>query len=265
MQKLKNENYKINFRFKKLSTAIRNGSNLLSILSLIYSMQHAKKSNFITGTSNSVTRMKMQEMTKKIDSLKNVAKKLQNMEEISGEEFYNNLYEGSQTYVNLFYNMDADTISKYIINTEGHTIVNINKENNLLILPAIMALNNENKTDVINFISNHLYKVPFKVLYHSTNAALQVELLEQSMGVKSIPIEITNNINNLLNIINDKTKEIEKGNINPSQDEYLKIKFLDSIINVSYNTDMKISEFISEKIMPNKFIERMARKIIRKF
>ncbi len=264
MQKFKVENFKVSDKFKKLSTAIRSGANLLSVLSLIYSMQYVKKSKYVAGTSNPITRMKMQEMTKKMDSLKTFAKKLQKMDEVSGDEFYNNIYDGVSVYTDLFYNMNADTINNYIINAEGHTLMNINRENNMLILPAIMALRNEQKTDIINFITNHLYKVPFKVLYHSSKAALHVELLEQSMGVKNVPIDITNNINNLLNILNDKTIEIERGNINPIQDEYLKIKFLDSIINVSHNTDMRIPEFISEKIMPNAFIERMARKLMRR-
>jgi len=263
LQKVKTKISRDN-RFKRLSTAIKCGANLLPILSVLYSIQHAKKSSYILETSNPIVKMNLQDMTEKMNTLKILAKKLQKMEDVGEDELYKNIYDATSSYVNLFYNMSEDAINNYLINSEGHISKNINRENNLLLIPAIMAARGEPASDVIDFITYNIYKVPFKVLYHSSKAALHIELLEQSIGVKTIPVQIINNLNLLLEQLEKRTKEIENGNIKPEEDRILKEKFIDSITKVSYTTDINIAEFIVEKIMPTAFIERLARQIIRK-
>jgi hypothetical protein len=264
LQKEKTRINKNKSSFKRLSTAIKCGANLLPVVTMIYSMQHAKKSSYILETSNPIIRMSLQDMNEKIIMLKTTAKNLQKMKDIDDDELYKIIYNATTSYVNLFYHMSEDAIDNYIINSEGHITKNINRENNLLLIPAILAARGEPSSDVINFITNNVYKVPFKILYHSSKAALHIELLEQSMGIKTISIQTLNNLNLLLQQLEKRTKEIEEGNIRLDENTLLKEKFIESIIEISYGKDLNIPEFISEKIMPNAFIERTTKKLIRK-
>jgi hypothetical protein len=93
---------------------------------------------------------------------------------------------------------------------------------------------------------------------------VHIELLQQAMGIKDAPDGPIKRFSNALASMDNLMQRIEAGDLNPEIDEEAKGKFVDEAVLLSQSTDMKVADFISEKIMPNAFTDRLAKKIIRK-
>ncbi len=193
-----------------------------------------------------------------------MATDLQKMREIEGDEFYAAIKAATFAYVDVFYHLDNHQRDSFITSCSGHHGKKIAHEQNLLLIPAIMASRGESKADVTNYLSCAMYRVPFRVLFHSSKAAMHIELLQQAMGLKSSPDSHLKRFSTTLANMEKCMNQIEEGKVNPEIDEVLKQEFVDEAVYISQNTDMKIADFISEKIMPSAFTDRLARRIIRR-
>ena len=264
MQKLKTRNEKSKSAARALSLAIRCGANLLPLKGLLYAMAHAKASRHVTGSSKEQVRISLRRLNRQMKELAMLADDLQSMKDISGEELHKGIKRATATYVELFYNLNNDDRDSYLTSCSGHNSKKIANEQNLLLIPALMASRGESKDEITDFLSNNIYKIPFRVLYHSSKAAVHIELLEQAMGIKNAPEALIKNFSNALGNMVKCMDAIEQGSISPVADESLKQEFVDEAVLLSQQTDMKIADFISEKVMPSAFTDRMARRIVRK-
>lgn len=246
--------------------AIRCGANLLPVKGLLYAMAHAKASRFVTGSSKQDVQISVRKLAKYIQELTDLAVDLQKMQEVSGSSLHREIRLAVMAYVNLFYNMDESQRSSYLESCIGHSgrKKKIPHEQNLLLIPALMASRGEARNDVTNFLSNAIYKIPFRVLYHSSKAAIHIELFQQAAGLKAAPDKEIERFSGLLEKVAGKMDGIEEGKVQPEEDEELKREFIDEAVHISHSTEMKIADFMSEKIMPNAFTDRMARRIIRR-
>jgi hypothetical protein len=249
---------------KTLSLAIRCGANLLPVKGLLYAMSHAKSSRHVTGSSKATAAESVKKMSKYMKELSEFATGLQTMHDVSGSELYKQIKTATTSYVDLFYNMDTKERDLYLTSCVGHHGKKITNEQNLLLIPAIMASRGEPKSNVTSFLVNSIYRIPFRVLYHSSKAAMHIELLEQAMGIKSSPDKAMEKFSDALTKVDMRMQAIEDGTIRPEGDETLKEEFTTEAVLLSQTSDMKIADFISEKIMPNAFTDRIARRIIRK-
>ena len=84
------------------------------------------------------------------------------------------------------------------------------------------------------------------------------------MGIKAAPDHMMRRFSSLLDRMERKMKEIEEGKINPMEDEMLKQMFIDEAIRLSNSADMKIAEFMNEKVMPNAFSHKVAHRMQRR-
>ncbi len=249
---------------RALSLAIRCGANLLPVKGLLYAMAHAKASRHVSGSSKKGTGESLRKLSRQIRELAEVATQLQKMEDMGGSELYKAIKLAVIAYVDLFYELTTKERDLFLSSCAGRHGKKISNEQNLLLIPAIMASRGEPKDEVTSFLIRAIYKIPFRVLYHSSKAAVHLELMQHAMGIKAAPEGPVKRFSDALARLAIVTQSIENGEPRPEYDEQLKENFVDEAVLLSQTTDMKVADFISEKIMPNAFTDRMARKIIRK-
>lgn len=249
---------------RTLSLAIRCGANLLPVKGLLYAMAHASSSRHVTNSSKASGAGTVRKMSKTAKELAGLATDLQKMREVTGSDLYRQIKGATTAYVDLFYSMDTKERDMYLTSCFRHHSKKITDEQNLLLIPAIMASRGEPKSSVTTFLTNAIYRIPFRVLYHSSKAAVHIELLEEAMGIKNSPDKAMQRFSEHLSRMDMRMQAIEDGTIRPEGDEALKEEFTNEAVLLSQSTDMKIADFISEKIMPNAFTDRLAKRIIRK-
>lgn len=203
-------------------------------------------------------------MSKQLKELSIFATDLQKMREVSGSELYKHIKLATIAYVELFYSLDSKERDLFLQSCGGHHGKKITNEQNLLLIPAIMASRGEPKSHVTGFLIGAIYKIPFRVLYHSSKAAVHIELLQQAMGIKDTPDGPVKRFSDALARMDKVMQGIDEGSLSPDHDELFKQRFVEEAVLLSQSTEMKVADFISEKIMPNAFTDRMARKIIRR-
>jgi len=228
-------------------------------------MAYANASNHVSRSSKHGTEEALRKMSKQMKELALLASALQKMEARSGSELYKSIKLATMSYVDLFYSLDNKERDLYISNcAPGRGRRKIIDEQNLLLIPAIMASRGEPKSRVTTFLINGVYKIPFRVLYHASKAAVHIELLQQAMGLKGTPETSVRRFSDVLEKLSETMESIDNGDPRPEADENLKDKFVAEAVLLSQTTNMKIADFISERIMPNAFTDRIAKKVIRR-
>ncbi len=228
-------------------------------------MAYAKASGHVVHSSKQGSDEALKKMSKQMRELSLFATDLQKMKSVGGSELYKSIKLATIAYVDLFYSIGARERDMFIEDcVPGRVRKKITDEQNLLLIPAIMAARGESKAKVTNFLIGGIYKIPFRVLYHSSKAAIHIELLQQAMGLKGMPEAPVKRFSDVLEKINTTMENIEDGDFRPESDENLKEKFVGEAVLLSQSTSMKIADFMSEKIMPSAFTDRLAAKIIRK-
>lgn len=247
MQKLKAKIEKTKSASALNSKSIRSGANLLPIKGLIFAMAYAMINDHVSRSRSKDVASSMQRVSKYLKELMKLANELQRSGDVSSTALYASIRHAIIAYVSLFYALEHSTRNAYVDNANGASKRH-GKEQNLLMIPAVMAANGEDKTDVTDYLVRNMYKVPFRVLYHSSKAAMHIELLEQAMGIKAAPDHMMKRFSSVLDRMEKKMKEIEDGKIDPEEDEKLKAMFIEEAIRLSNSADMKVAEFISEKV-----------------
>ena len=263
MQKLKTKVEKSKSVSSITPKAIRSGANLLPVKGLIFAMAYAVINDHVSRSRSSEVAASMQKVSKQLKELMKLANDLQGAKDVSSIALYQSMKHSIAAYVGLFYALEHSTRDAYVENANGPS-KRMKKEQNLLLIPAVMASQGEDKSEVAAYLTRNMYKVPFRVLYHSSKAAMHIELFEQAMGIKTAPDHMVKRFSSVLDRMEKKMKEIDNGRINPIEDEMLKNMFVTEAIHMSNNTDMKLAEFISEKVMPNTFNSKVANRIQRR-
>ncbi len=247
---------------RNVSASIKCGANLLPVKGLIYALSHARAKCVKRGKENSS--INVYKLARYIKELTDMARDLQRYQDVNPDILYRKLRGATIAYVNFFYALNDEEREVYLTTCNGITHKKIEREQNLLLIPAIMATKREPKAHVSKFLVNNIYKVPFRVLYHASKAAMHIELLEQAMGIKNAPDHLMKRFSGALSEIDTRMSAIEDGGIDPQMDEALKQRFIDEAVKLSEAADMRIADFISEKVSPNAINERTALRIARK-
>lgn len=273
MEKSKSIRSKV--RSKGLSLEIRYKANILPMKSMVYALSHAKLK--LCKSRNSNASLYAQRLTSQardlsymIDSLRSSVKPVQlpqprppsNPED--PDEHSNAINSAVSTYVDTFYMISKEERKNYIESFNLSKRQKIKAERNLLIIPALMAELNQPKDDVSSTLFCKLYNMPFKVLYESSKSALHIGILEQNMAIKSVPYEVIEKFSKSMSRLETRMKNIDKGAINPQEDEEIKADFIERASDFSKSTEINILDLISERVGTESAILTRMHRLIRR-
>jgi hypothetical protein len=173
------------------------------------------------------------------------------------------LKKGISAYVDLFYSMTPEQVRNYM-NTVGKSKFRVKINNNLLYIPAMMSEIGEDANVVKDTLYNHIYAMPFKMLYSSSRAALSILLLERGMAVNDVSYDLINQFSAYVANMDARIQEISKGKINPISDEELKAEFIGHAVSISEETDINVAEIISQKVRTDRHVMSELGGLVRK-
>ena len=225
-------------RSRGLSLEIRCRANVLPFKSMVYALSHAKLKLYRSRNSNASMyghrlTSQLRDLSSNIDALRYAATPSAAQlppEQPSPDDPERNsrlINSSILTYVDLFYTINKEERKSYIESFNNQRKTKIKKERNLLIIPALMAELNQPKEEVSTHLFNNLYSMPFKVLHESSKSALHIGILEQNMAIKSVPYETVERFSKSMSRLESRIKAIEKGSINPIEDEDIKADFIE--------------------------------------
>jgi hypothetical protein len=220
-------------------------SSLLPLQSLIYAISYVR----LSTKSKKVSRasLQSQKLIAPLNTLKALAKLLQSSVEVDPALSYMNAKSAVTNYVGLFYVMDSKELSDYICTASAHTLGTVKPENNLLLLPAMMASTSKPKRAAVSSIEIALYKKPFALLYDASSSALQVMHFRQRMAIEHLPESAAKEFSRSLAKLDSRIHSIERGVINPESDEALKREFIRSAIEFSSAHGSGAIDVVSER------------------
>ena len=173
------------------------------------------------------------------------------------------LKNGIGAYVDLFYAMNPEQVRNYM-NVVGKSKFRIRINNNLLYIPAMMSEIGEDAKIVKDALYNHIYAMPFKMLYSSSRAALSILLLERGMAVSEVSYDSINRFSAYVASMDARIQEISNGKINPISDEELKSEFISHAVSISEETDINVAEIISQKVRTDRHVMSELGGLVRK-
>ncbi len=248
------------------SLEIRSRSNALPVKSLIYAISHALNDpNIKREVSNNGISHRASTLSRHISRLCRISDALCRAGVVNPDAMYSTLRAATTSYVNFFYSMKQSTLNGFIEQFYLTDVCRrVRPENNLLVMPALMATKKDNRRKVSAHILNNLYRMPINFVYKNSKAAMHVELLEQSLSAKSISDSDLDRFSDSLKRLDLLVESIKNGNVNPTADEDVKEHFIDLIVNMSHGSDIGIADFINEKLSQNTTGIDSAKRIIRK-
>jgi hypothetical protein len=205
-----------------------------------------------------------QKLLAHLNTLKVLAKLLQSSIEVDSTLSYMNTKSAVNNYVNLFYSMSNKERSGYIGAASARLLNGVKPENNLLLVPAMMASASKPKHTAISGIEIALYKKPFKLLYEASSSALQIMRFRQRTAIERSPEMATAEFSRSLAKLDSRIRAIEHGMINPESDESLKQEFIRSAIEFSASHGASALEVVSERLETRSVKSARMRKLIRK-
>ncbi len=252
--------------FKASPREIRSRANALPLKSMMYAISHAMADPTIKADAASGnTKRRVSVLSRHLSTLDRLVLYLGNSSEIGPSQAYGTITSAAHSYVNLFYSMKPSSRNAYIErHSNGALSKRIKPENNLLVLPAIMASRKERRSSVHSAIVRNLHAMPLRFLYNKTKAAMRVELLEQAMGIKGARESALAGFSASMKNIEALLDGIAGGDIKPESDERAKDMFVNHIVDMSESEEMGISEYICEKLSTSNVSFKIARRIIRK-
>ncbi len=237
-------------------------ANLLPFQSLIYAISYARLSARAPKGSRATSCR--QKLLVHLNTLRVLAKLLQSSVEIDSTLSYMNMKSAVSNYVSLFYAMDGKERRGYIDMASAHVVDGIRPENNLLLVPALMASSGKPKHSAITGIEIALYKKPFRLLYDASTAALQVMRLRQRIALEHSSEECTAEFSGSLTKLDSRIKSIEYGIINPESDERAKRDFILDAIEFSTSHGAVALDAVAERLGTVSVRSDKMRRLVRK-
>lgn len=248
---------------KELFSEIRSKATMLPIKSLIYALMHARHKAM--PLRNREMEPQLNRMGAQVKLLNLVWKDLYDYAEPDPEMLYKNFRYSLNTYVNFFYAMPKDERKEYIASVSRmRTQKGIAPEENLLLIPALMADKKEQRSNVTSWLGNAIYRAPFKALYDSSKTAMRIAMFKQNSAMRSASNTDLAAFSQSMAKLDSRIKDIEDGKINPAEDEALKSEFINEAIRFSDSTDVNLIEFISERIDTRKVVLARTVRMVRK-
>jgi hypothetical protein len=154
-----------------------------------------------------------------------------------------------KAYVDLFYMVKASERKSYMESIQRESKFGMSPGRNLLLIPALLAELNQPKEELSIGLFNSIYKMPFNVLYECSKSALHVENLLRNMAIKNMQFEIMEHFSKSLGRVEARMKAIERGVIKPSEDEKLKVEFIDKPLEFSKITQINIADLTEQRVL----------------
>ncbi|MDE1857076.1 MAG: hypothetical protein KGH98_03255 [Candidatus Micrarchaeota archaeon] len=245
---------------------IKCGFTMMPLKSLSYAMQHAKSNREMRAVAKKgQIRICLDEINKSLKALTLNVYWLNRLNELGTDEVYRSIQKASASYVDLFYNMSRSECSAYIKSCEKAMYAgNVDPEDNLLLMPAIMSAHNRPKKDTVMRIAQSLYRMPFAMLYKHSKAAIRVELLQQAMGIKSTPQHVLKELSGSLNRVETLLNAMGPVRVDAQKDGDVMDGFINDVVSLSDSGEMKVAEVLTQKAMHTAVNHLVAKALIRR-
>ncbi len=181
------------------------------------------------------------------------------------EEVRSRIASAVNSYVGFFYSIDDQSRMAFIERADRNRMSDrIPKGNNLILIPAIMARNGEKRSRAIAQLSRWLYASPLIFLKKSSKAAMHIELLQQSIGLKDIADSSMKRLSLSMNQLDSAIERIMQGGFRLEEDGMIADLTVNEIVAISEAERLSIADFISEKLHDSELCEDKAVRMIRK-
>ncbi len=245
---------------------MRKGANMLPVKSMLYAISHAMADPSIKAEARSAnTRKRISGLAKHLSMLYLLASDYGSDEQTRPSGLFSAITSAAHSYVSLFYTINGANRSAYIErHSNGSAGRRVKPENNLLLMPAIMAERGERRSQVYSTIVRSLHAMPVRFLYEKSRAAMKIEILQQGMGLKGAGEPALSRLSLSMAEVESLIMRIGNGVINPEGDEMVKELFVNEIVAVSESEDMGLAEFVSEKLSNGSVSFKIGKRLIRK-
>lgn len=249
-------------RSRGISVEIRCKSNIMPLKSLLYAMAYAIK--YVVRPKNSNATLFVHKLVVHTKNLNSMATSLKGSAEIDPKTHSQGIQSAVNAYVDLFYNASRDERKFFIEEFNKRVKTKVRMERNLLVLPALVAELKLPKDEVSKKLFYSLYKMPLKILFDSSKTALHVALLEQNMAISTVPYDTVEKFSKSMSKLESRIKSVEKGEIDPDEDEDVKADFIEKAVEFSKATEINIADLISEKVGTDSAISARMHRIMRR-
>ncbi len=226
--------------------------NLLSIKSVILSIKYAMKEAPETFTRNRESMARdMRRLSKRLSTLESMAAVHYNDLGIEPARMYGVLKTSVTAYVNLFYDANASELDMYVAKCKASTMgKKLKPEQNMLLIPAMMASRGEPKSTAIGMLLAGVYKKPFKALYDSSRASLHMEFFKRSLAMANATDQSLESFSQTLDRMSTLLKSIDANDLHPAEDERRKEEFMEELLKLNDTTGVDTLSLLEEKLMP---------------
>jgi hypothetical protein len=221
-------------------------ANILPVRSMIYALSYTKYKIGLADHLGPYARG----FASQIRSLNSLAKTLKSETEVEPGAYYRQIEGAVASYVDLFYAIGKEKRKAYLGTLDGFARPrHIKPEQNLLLIPAVLADRRVPKEEVARELTRSLYKAPFKALYDSSKSALHILELERSMAIRRVPEHMLDGFSRSMERFGSRIAKIESGAIEPMEDERAKGRFVLDAIEFSDSSGVWVADFICEKLI----------------
>jgi hypothetical protein len=246
-------------RSRRTSLDIRCRINSLPVKALLFALSYviAKADE----TEKPIGRIEISKARRVVKSLGGAATMLKTNEELDPEEVYSMINAACSSYINLYYSLDSGV--KRSILEEHKKKGKISFEENMLTMPAITSMRNEPKNEVILTLRKSLYKKPFIFLHSAISNSRKIESLRIAMALNESKDDGMKMLSYSLMSIEKALGNIEKGIMNPAQDEAFKVEVINGLAGLSEQYDIHTLSYITGKLDEATFNIKSAQRVVR--
>ncbi|MCL4411497.1 hypothetical protein M1329_00990 [Candidatus Marsarchaeota archaeon] len=237
--------------------------NLLSIKSMLFAIDYAlnEAPTMFAKEQERVERDKRR-LARHMRALRTLADNHYASRHVSPTDSYRAIRTSITAYVNLFYDANPSELDVYIAKCKASGPgKRLKPEQNMLLIPALMASAGKPKSAAISMLLSGVYKKPFKALYDSSKASLHMEFFKRSIAIANAPKASLESFSQTLDRMSALIKNIDGQDIRPEDDDASKEEFMEQLLKLNDETGIDTMSLLEEKLMP---YESANRRVIRK-
>ncbi len=175
-------------------------------------------------------------------------------------DIYRSMRSAAVTYTALFYAMTAEELTRYLSICNERGILNRRPtEQNIMIYPALMALQGKPKIEVKNSMIMGLYRKPFALMHDFSRDAIRIDMFRQSVSIKSIGDDTLDYVRDQIAAMGTRISAIERFDIRPVDDDEFRRSFLDRAVDLTMNGEVCLAHYMEERMDPSKSYSRIIR------
>jgi hypothetical protein len=155
--------------------------------------------------------------------------------------FYKSVPSAIYAYVSFIYLLDKKELEQYI------TMFDPNDKDNMLLKPALLALNNVKKSTAIKTIESYIYSVPFSIVHSTVSTILNIMQFESSTAIRGIPQTVVSKMENSLLQSSSIMKSMERLQLDPAELEVYKFEMAKTLAELAAH-DPYAGDIIKEMV-----------------